>query len=347
MIPEPFALYRRRALRAVTCTAAAVAWAAVAGLPLAQAQTAPSAPSAPSRSPSFPTRPITLVIGYAPGGGTDIVGRVLARELESELGQPVVVENKAGAGTLIATEYVARAPADGYTLFFATNGMVINSLLKDPAPYDVVKDFAPVGMVTVQSLALIVRPGLGIHSVKELIAYAKARPGKLNFASSGHGNAQHVAGEAFAAATGIDIVHVPYKGAGPAIQDLIAGRVDMMFTGLLGLKDHIAAKRMILLATTGQSRTTATPDVPSVSEAAGLPDYAVDSWQAIFAPAGTPQPVIDRLSQALQRVGQAGRLADRFKDEGMDVRVSTPPALHDFIVKDRRQLAGIIDRIKK
>ena len=152
---------------------------------------------------------------------------------------------------------------------------------------------------------------------------------------------------AFAAATGIDIVHVPCKGAGPAIQDLIAGRVDMMFTGLLGLKEHIAAKRMILLATTGQSRTPATPDVPSVSEAAGIPDYAVDSWQAIFAPAGTPQPVIDRLSQALQQVGQAGRLADRFKDEGMDVRVSTPQALQDFIVKDRRQLAGIVDRIKK
>jgi tripartite-type tricarboxylate transporter receptor subunit TctC len=346
MTPQSFTFSRRRALRAVTCAAAAALLAA-AGLTAAHAQTAAPGPSAAPKGSAFPTRPITLVIGYAPGGGTDIVGRVLARELENVLGQPVVVDNKAGAGTLIATEYVARAPADGYTLFFATNGMVINSLLKDPAPYDVVKDFAPVGMVTVQSLALIVRPGLDIHSVKDLIAYAKARPGKLNFASSGHGNAQHVAGEAFAAATGIDIVHVPYKGAGPAIQDLIAGRVDMMFTGLLGLKDHIAAKRMILLATTGQSRTPATPDVPSVSEAAGIPDYTVDSWQAIFAPAGTPQAVIDRLSQALQQVGQAGRLADRFKDEGMDVRVSTPQALHDFIVKDRRQLAGIVDRIKK
>lgn len=305
-------------------------------------------PAVFAQSPAaFPTRPITLVIGYAPGGGTDIVGRVLARELEAELGQPVVVDNRAGAGTLIATDHVARSTPDGYTLFFATNGMVINSLLKEPAPYDVVNDFAPIGMVTVQSLALVVRPGLKVSSVKELIAYAKARPGKLNFASSGHGNAQHVAGEAFAAATGIDIVHVPYKGASPAIQDLIAGRVDMMFTGLLGLKDHIAAKRMILLATTGQTRTSATPDVPSVAEAAGLPDYAVDSWQAIFAPAGTPKAVVDRLSQGLLKVGQAGRLAERFKDEGMDVRVSTPQALQDFIIKDRRQLAGIIDRIKK
>lgn len=305
-------------------------------------------PTAFAQSPAvFPTRPITLVIGYAPGGGTDIVGRVLARELEAELGQPVVVDNRAGAGTLIATDHVARSAPDGYTLFFATNGMVINSLLKEPAPYDVVKDFSPIGMVTVQSLALVVRPGLNVNSVKELIAYAKSRPGKLNFASSGHGNAQHVAGEAFAAATGIDIVHVPYKGASPAIQDLIAGRVDMMFTGLLGLKDHIAAKRMILLATTGQTRTSATPDVPSVAEAAGLPDYAVDSWQAVFAPAGTPKAVVDRLSQGLLKVGQAGRLAERFKDEGMDVRVSTPQALQDFIIKDRRQLAGIVDRIKK
>jgi tripartite-type tricarboxylate transporter receptor subunit TctC len=300
-----------------------------------------------AQAQAYPKRPITLVIGYAPGGGTDIVGRVLARELEAELGQPVVVDNRAGAGTLIATEYVARAPADGYTLFFGTNGMVINSLLQEPAPYDVVKDFTTIGMVTVQSLALVVRPGLKIDSVQGLVAYAKAHPGKLNFASSGYGNAQHFAGEAFAAATGIDIVHVPYKGAGPAIQDLIAGRVDMMFTGLLGLKEHISEKRMILLATTGAKRTAATPEIPSVAEAAGLPNFSVDSWQAIFAPAGTPKAVVDRLSVALNKVGASGALAARFADQGMDVSISSPQALHDFIVKDRQDLTGLLKRIKK
>lgn len=291
---------------------------------------------------AYPTRPISLVIGYAPGGGTDIVGRVLALELEKELGQPVVVDNRPGAGTLIATQYVARAPADGYTLFFGTNGMVINSVMQEPSPYDVVSDFQPIGMVTVQALALVVRPGLKVGSVQELVNHAKKNPGKLNFASSGHGNAQHLAGEAFAQATEIEITHIPYKGAGPAIQDLIGGRVDMMFTGLLGLEEHIAEKRMVLVATTRAERTSATP---AVSEA--IPGYAVDSWQAVFAPAGTPEPVVEKLSAALQKIGRDGNLAKRFAPQGMEVEVSKPAELRDFLVQEREGLAGLVQYMKK
>ena len=298
-----------------------------------------------AQAQKYPNRPISLVVGYAPGGGTDIVGRALALELGKELGQPIVVDNRPGAGTLIATQYVKRAPADGYTLFFGTNGMVINSLLKKPTPYDVVKDFTPVGMVTVQSLALVVRPSLNIGSTKELIAYAKANPNKLNFASSGYGNGQHLAGVAFADATDIEIVHLPYKGAAPAIHDLIGGQVDMMFTGLLGLSEHIREKRMILLATTGKNRTTGTPDTPSVAEAADLPDFAVDSWQAVFLPANTPKAVVVRLSDALKKVNESGNLNRRFADQGMEIRISSPEELRSFIVHDRDQIAKLVKKI--
>ncbi len=317
----------------------------IASLCMALAATSLLAVTSDVQAQNYPNRPISLVIGYAPGGGTDIVGRVLALELGKELGQTVIVDNRPGAGTLLATQYVMRAPADGYTLFFGTNGMVINSLLKKPAPYDVVKDFTPVGMVTVQSLSLVVRPTLNIHSTKELIAYAKANPRKLNFASSGYGNGQHLAGVAFADATGIDIVHVPYKGAAPAIQDLIGGRVDMMFTGLLGLSEHIRGKRMILLATTGKNRTAATPDTPSVAEAADLPDFAVDSWQAIFLPANTPKDVVARLSDALKKVGAAGKLDKRFADQGMDITITSPEELRRFIVQDRDHLAELVKKM--
>lgn len=298
-------------------------------------------------STTYPRRPITLVIGYAPGGGTDIVGRVLARELESVLGPSVVVENRAGAGTMIAASQVSRAQPDGYTLFFGTNAMVINSLLQAKQPYDAATDFSSIGMVTVQSLALVVNPSLKIHSVADLIAFAQANPGKLNFASSGVGTAQHVAGEAFAQATNLNIVHVPFPGAGPAIQELIAGRVDMMFTGLLGLREHIRGKKILLLATTGKTRTRATPDTPTVAEAAKIDKFVVDSWQGLFGPAKLPPDVVNRLSKALFEVQSKKSMGDRFVDEGMEVSISTPAELHDYVLQDRRSLAWLVDRIKK
>ncbi len=295
---------------------------------------------------SFPNRPITLVVGYTPGGSTDIVARSLAKEMEKELGQPVVVDNRPGAGTLVATQYVQRAPADGYTLILGTNGLVINSLLQDPPPYDPVRDFQAISLVTVQSLGLIVRPGLNVNSVKSLVAYAKEHPGALNFASSGFGNGQHFAGVMFASAAGIDITHVPFKGAGPAIQELLAGRVDMIFTALLGLKDYIADKRMLLLATTGKSRNPTTPNTPTVGEGLGQPNFAVYSWQGVFAPAGTPKAIVARLNTAVNKSLKSPALSRLLADQGMESRPSTPEAMQEFIAKERLGMGDSVTIMK-
>ena len=295
---------------------------------------------------AFPNRPLTLVVGYTPGGATDIVARALAKEMEKELGQPVVVDNRPGAGTLVATQYVQRAPADGYTLILGTNGLVINSLLQDPPPYDPVKDFQAISLVTVQSLGLIVRPGLNVSSVKGLVAYAKENPGVLNFASSGFGNGQHFAGVMFASATGIDITHIPFKGAGPAIQELLAGRVDMIFTALLGLKSYIADKKMLLIATTGKSRNPTTPNTPTVGEGLGQPNFAVYSWQGVFAPAGTPKAIVARLSGAVNKSLKSPALSGLLADQGMESRPSTPEAMQEFIAKERLSMGDSVTIMK-
>lgn len=295
---------------------------------------------------TFPNRPLTLVVGYTPGGATDIVARALAKEMEKELGQPVVIDNRPGAGTLVATQYVQRAPADGYTLILGTNGLVINSLLQDPPPYDPVKDFQSIGLVTVQSLGLIVRPGLNVNSVKELVAYAKANPGALNFASSGFGNGQHFAGVMFASAAGIDMTHVPFKGAGPAIQELLAGRVDMIFTGLLGLKAYIAEKQMLLIATTGKTRNPTTPNTPTVGEGLGQPNFAVYSWQGVFAPVGIPKAVLSRLNTAVNNSLKSPALSKLLADQGMESRPSTPEAMQEFISKEKVSMGDSVKIMK-
>lgn len=282
---------------------------------------------------SWPARPISLVVAYAPGGATDIVARLLAQELSAGLGQQVVVENRAGGGTVVGTQAVKNAAPDGHVLFFGTNAYVINSLINKPAPWDPVRDFEPVSMVTLQSLGVMVRPGLRITTLDALIAYARANPGKLNFASSGNGSAQHLAGEAFRTAAGIDMVHVPYKGAGPALQDLIGGQVDLMFTSLVGLMDYVRDKRLLLLATTGRERLGVTPDVPTVAES-GLPGYDVQTWQAVFAPARTPRPIIDRLNAEVQRVVKSGALTKRLADQGMDLRPGTPESLRAHVQRE-------------
>lgn len=282
---------------------------------------------------AWPARPVSMVVAYAPGGATDIVARLLAQELGSGLGQQVVVENKAGGGTVVGTLAVRNAAPDGYTLFFGTNAFVINSLINKPAPWDPLRDLEPVSMVTLQSLGVMVRPGLKISSLPALIAYARAHPGKLNFASSGNGSAQHLAGEAFRTAAAIDMVHVPYKGAGPALQDLIGGQVDLMFTSLVGLMDYVRERRLLLLATTGRERLAVPPDVPTVAES-GLPGYDVQTWQAIFAPARTPRAIIDRLNAEVLRLVKSGVITRRLADQGMDLRPGSPEDLRAHVQRE-------------
>lgn len=293
---------------------------------------------------AWPSRTVTIVVAYAPGGSTDLVARMLAQDMGAGLSQSVIVDNRGGGGTVVGTQYVRRAPADGYTLLFGTNAFVITSLLQKPAPWDPASDFEPVGMVTTQSLGVFVRPGLNIHSVQELIAYAKAKPGKLNFASSGNGSAQHLAGESFSDAAGIKMLHVPYKGAAPAFQDLAAGVVDVMFTSMFGLGDFIREKRVLLIATTGAQRTSATPDVPTVAES-GLPDFKVETWQALFAPPNTPAPVVARLQSELVRIQKSGEFASKLKAQGIEFTLSTPAQLKAHVTRERDAYGRLLKNV--
>jgi len=290
----------------------------------------------------FPTRPIRLVVAYAPGGSTDHVARMFAQDLGERLGQSVVVENRAGGGTLVGTDSVRRANADGYTLLYGTNAFVITPLLHERETYSPTKDFKPVSLTAMQSLALLVSPELGINSVAELVDYAKANPGKLNFASSGNGSLQHLAGEAFAKAADIKMVHVPYKGAGPAMTDLLGGRVHMMVTSLVGNMDHIKDKRLTLIATTGARRGPATPDVPTVAES-GFPGFAATSWQSILAPANTPDAVVSRLNKAVAEAANAPKIREALAAQGMEVQPSTSADLGALLQSETEKYKSLLE----
>jgi len=306
--------------------------AALAALPAGAAQ-------------SYPSKPIRIVVAYAPGGSTDIAARLIADEVMQNQGWRIVIDNRAGGGTIIGTETVARATPDGYTLLYATNATVINSVLQEKLPYDPIRDFAPVATVITQPLGVLVGPKLKVGSMKELIAQAKANPGKLNFASSGNGSLQHIAGEMLRNNAGLNIVHVPYKGAGPAMIDLLAGNVDFMITSLLGTSEHIKSGRLKLLALTGAKRSAAAPDVPTVAES-GLPGYEAISWQGLLAPAKTERAVIDRLNGALKKAAGSKKLEDKVAENGMDLRISSPEELRDLIVREQKKYAGIVKRTR-
>lgn len=298
--------------------------------------------SARSQTREFPDKPIRLVVAYAPGGATDIVARMLAQELTQVLGQSVIVENKAGGGTLVGSDSVRRAPADGYTLLFGTNAFIITPLLHNSPTYDPIRDFSHVSLTTIQPLALLVSPSLDIKSVPELVQHAKANPGKVNFASSGNGSAQHLAGEAFRHAANIDITHVPYKGAGPALIDLLAGRVDMMFTSLVGNTDHIKHGRLIMIATTGQKRGVATPDTPSLSEF--LPGYQAYTWQGVVAPAQTPESTIAKLNAAIKKATNTPAFYEKLNAQGMEVQTSSPQEMRTRLTAESLEYQSLLSK---
>jgi tripartite-type tricarboxylate transporter receptor subunit TctC len=300
---------------------------------------------APVQADEFPSHAIRLVVAYAPGGATDIVGRMFAQEMSKSLGQSVVLENRAGGGTLVGTDSVRRAQPDGYTLLFGTNAFVITPLLHEEPTYDPVKDFQPIGQATEQSLGILMYPGLKIRTVQEFIDYARANPGKVNFASSGNGSAQHLAGEAFAKAAGVKMTHVPYKGAGPAMTDLIAGRVDVMFSSLVGVMEHVNDGRLALVATTGPRRTPATPKVPTVGES-GLPGFQAMTWQGIVAPAGTPAPVVARLSEALLKAAKSPQIVQTLAQQGMEVHATTPTEMREMLVRESAQNKAVLQQTK-
>lgn len=292
----------------------------------------------------YPNKPIRIVVAYAPGGSTDVIGRVFAQELSQKLGQSVIVENRAGGGTLLGTDLVIRAPADGYTLLFGTPATVISPLLRQNPPYDVVKDLQAVSLATVQSMGVLVSPSTGIGSIPDLIKYAKANPRKLNFASSGNGSAQHLAAEALSAEAGIEMTHVPYKGAGQALNDLLSGQVQVMITSLVGsMTEQVKQGKLTLIATTGPARTSSLPLTPTVAEG-GAPNFGILTFTALFAPAGLPKDVLVRLNAAMTEIQLDGVVQKKIESQAMDVKVSTPKELSTMMAKESNFYGAIIKR---
>lgn len=272
----------------------------------------------------YPIRPIRIVAPFPAGGGLDLVSRALGQRLSTVLGQSVIIDNRAGADGMIGTEQVARSTPDGYTLLVSSTGpMVINPGFNLKMPYDTLKDFAPISLVVVQPLCLVVHPSLPVKSLKELVALAKARPGQLNYGSGGIGNGAHLAGELFKSETGIDIVHIPYKGAAPAVVDLLAGQVHMMLNSIPVLLPHIRAAKLRALAVGNRSRMVILPEVPTMQEA-GVSKFDANSWYGFFAPAGTPKEIVSRLNVESAKILRSQEMRDFLSPQGAEPIGNSP-----------------------
>ncbi|MEO5784375.1 MAG: tripartite tricarboxylate transporter substrate binding protein, partial [Casimicrobiaceae bacterium] len=281
--------------------------------------------TAAAQAQSYPNRPVRLIVPFAPGGGTDILMRILAPKLSEALGQPIVIDNRPGASSIIGTELVAKAPADGYTLLAVDTSYSVNPSLHAKLPYDSVKDLAPVIHLASAPVILVVHPSVPAKSVKELVALGKAKPGSLAYASGGNGASTHLAGELLKMVAGIDAVHVPYKGTGPAIADVVAGQVQMNFAGISSARQFVESGRLRAIAVTGDKRNPAMPDVPTFAES-GYPGVDAGTNWGLFAPAGTPPEVVARLNTELNRVLQMPEVKSRVADLGYDVGGGTPEA---------------------
>jgi tripartite-type tricarboxylate transporter receptor subunit TctC len=272
---------------------------------------------------TYPSKPVRLVLPYAPGGIIDYVGRTLAQKLTEILGQPVVAENRPGAGGILGTDSVARSTPDGYTLVLMDPAIVINPTLQSDVPYDVFKNLQTVSIVSSSPEVLVVSPALPVTTFPDLVAYGQANPGKLNFASAGIGTTPHLAGEMFKLRTGIDATHVPYKGIGASFTDMMSGKVQMAFSSIAGALPFTADNRVRAIATTGAQRSSVYPDLPTVAEA-GLPGFEVDLWLGVFAPSGLPAPVLARLNADLKKALWAADLKAALAKVGVEPRGTSP-----------------------
>ena len=301
-----------------------------------------AATSASVQAQAFPTRPIRLVVGFTPGGGVDINARLLAAKLSELLGQPVIVDNRPGAGTNIANEYVAKAAPDGYTLLMGTPALAINMSLYKNLSYDTLRDFVAVSMFSQSPNILVVNSSSPAKSMSELIALARAKPGVLNYSSAGAGTTQHLAGELLKLRTGTNIVHVPYKGSAPSLTALIAGEVDLSFANVPAILQHVKSGRLRPLASTGSRRSELMPDVPTMQEA-GLGVEAT-VWYGVFAPAATPRAVVNALSDAIVQAARSPDIKQRLVDQGAEP-VGDAPAEFDRILRKEVAKWGEVIRI--
>ncbi|SCK11744.1 Tripartite-type tricarboxylate transporter, receptor component TctC [Variovorax sp. HW608] len=291
---------------------------------------------------SYPERIVTIVVPFAPGGGTDIAARILATKLGEKLKQTFVVDNRTGAGGIVGAEAVARAKPDGYTLLVGNVGtQAINQSLYPKMPYDADKAFAPISLFADLPFALVVNPKVPAKTPKELVALAKAEPDKYTFASSGSGGSPHLTAEIFQQATGAKLTHVPYKGGGPAMSDLMAGHVDMLFASILETSSYVKTGKLRALAVTSPTRSPGMPEVPTLAEQ-GIANAESGSWAALLAPAGTPQPIIDKLSAAVKEVVSLPDVRDKLVAQGATPRGTTPAELQATIDADKDRYARVI-----
>jgi tripartite-type tricarboxylate transporter receptor subunit TctC len=292
---------------------------------------------------AWPARPIRFILPFPPGGGTDILGRMIAERLSASLGQPVVTENRGGAGGNVGAEAAARAAPDGYTIVLVAPSLAISPTLYSKLNYDPVKDFAPVSLVATVPNVMITQSSVPARTLEEFIAYAKGRPGALNFGSGGAGTSNHLAGELFNIVTGARLVHVPYKGVNLAMQDLLAGNVHLVFIGIPAAAAHIKAGKLRALAVVAPKRSSALPEVPTVAEA-GLRDFEVTTWYGVLAPAGTPRNVVARLNGELVKIMHSPELKERLAATGTEPLTSTP---EEFAAHIKREIAKWGEVVRK
>jgi len=292
---------------------------------------------------NYPNRPVRLIIPYPPGGAGDIVGRLLAAKMSETVGQSFVIDNRGGGAQVIATELAAKAAPDGYTLFLASATHGVNPSGKKKLPYDTVKDFAPITLVASSPLLFVVNPSVPVNNMRELVALAKAQPNKLNYGSSGPGTGGHLAVELLQSVSGAQLVHIPFKGAGPALTDLIGGQVQVVCTSPLAAMPHVRTGKLRALAMTGRSRFSSAPEIPTVAES-GFPGYEVSLWYALLAPAATPQPIIDRLHTDAVKVIKSPAMTEQLLANGAEPVGSTPQDLQAFIVADIKRWSEVIRR---
>lgn len=291
----------------------------------------------------YPNKPIHLIVPFVAGGTSDILARILGEGLEKELKQSIIVENKAGAGGNIGSDIVAKSAPDGYTLILASVGThAINSSLYRKMPYDPVKDFTPVSLIATVPTVLVVGPSVKVKSVRDLIALANARPGQLNYASAGIGTTQQLAGEMLKQRTGIDVVHIPYKGGAQAVADLLGGRVTFMFPNIPVVYGQIKAGRLRPLAVASPKRSPALPDVPTMAEAAGMKDFDVSTWFGILGPAGMPATVTNRLNAAIRKVLSTSEMRSKLEKQGAEPLTTTPQAFGTYIKQEIAKWAKVV-----
>jgi tripartite-type tricarboxylate transporter receptor subunit TctC len=288
----------------------------------------------------YPSRPIHLIIPFPPGGSNDVVGRVFANAIGERIGQTVVVENRSGAGGVVGSEIASNATPDGYTLLVISLAHAVNPWLYK-LKYDPIKAFAPVGIMGSGTNVLAVNPTLGVRSVKELVALAKAKPGELNYASAGIGSFQHLGGELFKLAAQVDIVHVPFRGGGPALLDVIAGNTKIMFSSLVQTTPYVRNGQLLALGTGGAARSPVLPDVPTIAEA-GVPGYQATNWWGILAPAGTPKEIVDKVHAALAAAQDSPETQKRLESEGADIVRMSPAEFGAFMVSEMDKWGKVV-----